>query len=125
MTDKPLILIADDNEDDRTTMATALTGAGYNVIQAIDSGSARKVAREHDVAVAIIDHFMTPHDGVEFARFMQIDKISIPMYLITHEDDSGLLSEATKLGFVGLLKKPVPTNRLVSAVERALKMRHR
>ncbi|HNQ91353.1 MAG TPA: response regulator [Alphaproteobacteria bacterium] len=125
MTDKPLILIADDNANDRAAMADALTKAGYGVIQAIDSGSARRVAREHDVAVAIIDHFMTPHDGVEFARYMQLDKINIPMYLVTHDDDSGLLAEASKLGFVGLLKKPVSSERLVSAVDRGLKLRRK
>jgi len=125
MTETPLILVADDNEGDRSAMALTLKNAGYDVIQAIDSGSARKVAREHDVAVAIIDHFMTPHDGVEFARFMQLDKIDIPMYLVTHEDDSDLLSESSKLGFIGLLKKPVSPQRLISAVERGLKLRER
>ena len=123
MSDAPLILIADDNEQDRSEMAATLKEAGYQVMQAIDSGSARKVAREYDVAVAIIDHFMNPHDGQEFARFMMLDNIKMPMYLVTHDDDTGLLEESAKLGFVGLLKKPVPKARLLSAVERALKLR--
>ena len=125
MTGKPLILIADDNIDDRQVMVSTLIQAGYDVIQAIDSGSARKVVHEHDVAVAIIDHFMTPHDGVEFARYMQLDKINIPMYLITSDDDSGLLAEASKLGFIGLLKKPIQPERLVRTVERGLRLRQK
>lgn len=80
MSDAPLILIADDNEADRSEMANALKEAGYQVMQAIDLGSARKVAREYNVAVAIIDHFMSPHDGLEFARFMVLDHIRMPMY---------------------------------------------
>ena len=126
MTDrKPFILVADDNEQDRSAMAEALKQAGYDVMQAVDSGSARKVANEYDVDVAIIDHFMTPHSGVEFAKFMVYDQINMPMYLVTHEDDSDLLSEATHLGFLGLLKKPVAPDRLIKAVERAIKLRER
>ncbi len=120
MTDRPLILVADDNEADRKAIADALKEAGYNVMQAIDAGSARKVANEYDVAFAFIDHFMTPHDGVEFARYMALDEKNIPMYLVTHDDDTDLLKIALELGFLGLMKKPVDPKRAVSTVAHIL-----
>ncbi|HRK97573.1 MAG: response regulator [Alphaproteobacteria bacterium] len=125
MIDTPIILVADDDEKDRMAIVTALTDAGYTVMQAVDGGSARKVVHDYDVALAFIDHYMTPHDGVEFSRFMTIDKIILPMYLVTHEDDSGLLAESTKLGFAGLLKKPVSAEHVVMAATRALKTREK
>ncbi|MDY0029644.1 MAG: response regulator [Pseudobdellovibrionaceae bacterium] len=120
MSQRPLILVADDDDADRKIIADALKKAGYNVMQAIDAGSARKVANEYDVAFAFIDHFMTPHDGVEFARYMALDEKKIPMYLVTHEDDSDLLKVVLDLGFLGLMKKPVDPKRAVSTVERIL-----
>lgn len=116
-----VILVADDDESDRRGLSKALMDAGYEVMQAIDAGSARKVVHEYHVAAAFIDHFMFPYGAIEFAQFMTIDDIKLPMYLVTHEDDSGLLSEATRLGFIGLLKKPVSPERAIQAVERILK----
>ncbi len=118
-----VILVADDDDSDRQVIVDALTKAGYQVMQAIDAGSARKVVHEYKVAVAFIDHFMTPYSGLDFANFMSLDKIKLPMFLVTHEDDSGLLVESSRLGFLGLLKKPVPAERAVKAVERALSLR--
>ena len=51
---------------------------------------------------------------------MTIDKIILPMYLVTHEDDSGLLAESTKLVLPVLLKKPVSAEHVVMAATRAL-----
>ena len=120
MEDQPVILIADDNDEDRKIIADALREAGFSVMQAIDAGSARKVANEYEVSFAFIDHFMTPYDGVEFARFMAMDGKDIPMYLVTHEDDSDLLTECLRLGFLGLMKKPVDPQRVVSIVRHIL-----
>lgn len=113
-----LILVADDNEADRVSLASVLMEAGYPVMQAVDGGTARRVMNEYPVAVAFIDHFMDPYGGVDFARFMTIDKISVPMFLVTQDDDSGLLMEATKLGFTGLLKKPVSPERVLAFAAR-------
>ncbi len=123
MTDAPLILIADDNKDDRLAMVKNLEAHGFRVIQAIDGGSARKVIHEHDVACCIIDHFMSPHGGLEFARGARLDHISLPMMMVTSEETADLLVESTHAGFMGYLKKPVEAERLAQAVARMLRVR--
>lgn len=122
MTDAPLILIADDNQDDRLEMVKNLEAHGYRVIQAIDGGSARKVIHEHDVAACIIDHFMAPHGGLEFARDARADGIILPMMMVTSEETMDLLVESTHAGFIGYLKKPVAPQRLAQAVARMLRV---
>lgn len=122
MTDAPLILIADDNKDDRLEMVKNLEAHGYRVIQAIDGGSARKVIHEHDVAAAIIDHFMAPYGGLEFARGARLDGIILPMMMVTSEETMDLLVESTHAGFMGYLKKPVAPERLAQAVQRMLRV---
>ena len=119
----PLILIADDSEVSRQFMANTLTAAGYNIIQAIDGGSALKVIHEHPVSIAIIDHFMTPHGGFDFAKQVKIGKFNIPMIMVTNEETSDLLIETTRHGISKYLRKPVEPKRLVETVQRTLRER--
>lgn len=121
MTTAPLILIADDSQVSREFMANTLKAAGYEVIQAIDGGSAIKVIHEHPVAMAIIDHFMSPHGGFDFAKQVRIGKFNIPMIMITNEETSDLLIETTRHGISKYLRKPVEPKRLIETVQRTLR----
>jgi two-component system response regulator FlrC len=116
-----LVLIADNNEADRQSMAGALESAGFWVIQAIDGGSALKVVHEHKVAVAIIDHFMAPHGGFEFAKLLMVEHRDVPLILVTDKESSDLLIEARRYDISRFLKKPVDPARLVEAVRRAIR----
>lgn len=117
----PLILVADDSELSREYIANILKPAGYRVIQAIDGGSALKVATEHFVDMAIIDHFMVPYGGFEFARKIQNEGLNLPLLLVTSEETSDLLIEAAKYGIGSYLRKPVDPQRLLTAVRRTLR----
>jgi tRNA(Arg) A34 adenosine deaminase TadA/CheY-like chemotaxis protein len=117
----PLILIADDSQVSRELMSNTLKAAGYEVIQAIDGGSALKVIHEHPVKVAIIDHFMAPHGGFDFAREVKNSKLNLPMIMVTNEETSDLLIETTRHGIGKYLRKPVDPKRLVETVRRSLR----
>ncbi|MBL8636986.1 MAG: response regulator [Alphaproteobacteria bacterium] len=121
MDDSPLVLIADNNQVSREQMANTLLASGYRVIQAIDGGSALKVVKEHSVSVAIIDHFMDPHGGFDFARTLRNSGKKIPMILVTDEETSDLLMQITRHGISRYLKKPVDPKRLGEAVKRTLR----
>lgn len=121
MSDDDLILIADDSQISREHMANILQSAGYRVMQAIDGGSALKVIHEHQVALAIIDHFMAPKGGFDFARQLQADRIALPLIMVTNEETSDLLVETTRYGFSQYMRKPVDPKRLTEAVRRLLR----
>ncbi len=121
MSNAPLILLADDSQISRELLANTLKAAGYNVIQAIDGGSAMKVVKEHKIALAVIDHYMAPHGGLEFARQLQNDKISLPMIMVTNEETSDLLLETTRYGISGYMRKPVDQARFLELVRRTLR----
>lgn len=123
MSEAPLILIADDSQVSREYLANILITAGYQVIQAIDGGSAFRVVKEHNVALAIIDHYMEPYGGLEFARGLRISDINIPMIMVTNEETSDLLVEITKQGISGYLRKPADEKHLKEMVRRALRTR--
>lgn len=121
MPDSPLILIADDSQISREFLANTLKTAGYNVIQAIDGGSALKVIHEHRVAIAIIDHYMAPHGGFDFAKQVKLNKLDLPMIMITNEETSDLLIETTRHGINKYMRKPVDPKRFVETVRRTLR----
>lgn len=122
MNEAPLILLADDSEVSREYMNNILSTAGYRVIQAIDGGSAMKVVTEHKVSLAIIDHYMAPYGGLEFARNLEIADIRLPMIMVTNEETSDLLVEITKRGIAGYLKKPADPKHLLEIVKRTLRL---
>ncbi len=118
---QPRILLADDSQVSRELMANVLIAAGYDIIQAIDGGSALKVIHERPVSLAIIDHFMSPYGGFDFAKQVRGGKFKIPMIMVTNEDTSDLLIETTRHGISSYLRKPVDPKRLVELVRRTLR----
>lgn len=119
--EKPLILIADDSEVSREYLAHILMTAGYDVIKAIDGGSAFKVVNERKVDLAIIDHFMAPYGGLDFAKGIRLNNLDLPMVMITNEETSDLLFEVSKYNISMLLHKPVDPSRLLEVVRRSLR----
>lgn len=116
-----LILVADDSAVSREYIANILIPAGYRVIQAIDGGSALKVVREHEVDLAIIDHYMQPYGGLEFAKEIVAADLGLPMLMVTQEETSDLLLELSRHGVHNLLKKPVDPKRLLETIRRLLR----
>ena len=121
MSEAPLILIADDSLVSREYLSNILLSAGYQVIQAVDGGSAFRVVKEHNVALAIIDHYMEPYGGLEFAKGLKIADINIPMIMVTNEETSDLLVEVTRHGMAGFLRKPADEKHLKEMIRRALR----
>lgn len=118
---KPLILIADDSEVSREYLANILIASGYDVIRAVDGGSALKVVAEHDVALALIDHHMQPLGGLDFAKSIHSRRLTLPMVMITSEVTSDLLLQITKYNISTYLQKPVDPARLTEVVRRSLR----
>lgn len=117
----PTILLADDNGPTRDLIASILTPAGYQVVQAEDGEAALYVAQAGRVDCAIIDQYMTPVGGFEFARLLEKEQKTFPMILITAHETSDLLVEARDNGFTQILKKPIQPERLLKMVQHVLR----
>lgn len=124
--DDKLILIVDDNEPTRQLLAGILGSIGYSTVQAEDGGSAAKVVRERAVDCAIVDQYMEPMGGFEFAKHLKDYEIKAPpMIMITAHETSDLLQKAIENGFRYILQKPVTPDRLAMTVERCLRQAQR
>lgn len=117
------ILIAEDNDVSREMMAGVLRNQGYRIYGAIDGESAIKVVEDREIDLAFVDVNMTPRGGFEFVKYLVVKGINLPVILVTANDSSDLLMEATALGVQRIIQKPVQPELLIQIAQRLLKQR--
>lgn len=116
---KPLIMVVD---DDRLVLATVVAGlkqADFEVIEADNGDDAILLARKHKPALAILDMRMQGKSGMDVARYLAANTTTGFMFLSAF-GDSDIIEEATRLGALGYLVKPLDVKQIVPAVQAAL-----
>jgi response regulator NasT len=116
---KPQILVVD---DDRLVLATVVAGlkqADFDVLEADNGDDAILLARRHRPALAILDMRMQGKSGMDVARYLAANTNTGFMFLSAF-GDADIIDEATKLGALGYLVKPIDVKQIVPAVRGAL-----
>jgi CheY-like chemotaxis protein len=113
------ILIVDDNAPFRHLMVAFLRKGGYNTLEADDGLAALAMLQIEKVDAILLD-LMMPVSGFAFMEEYIEQGYKLPVVLITGDQSSDVLTRSSKLGFVGVLKKPVTETRILQIVERAL-----
>lgn len=118
------ILIIDDNDAVRSTMARILTLAGYETVIAADGneGLARMRAERPDLIIT--DIIMPEKEGIETIRQILAEQPTARIMAVSGGGRHGnmdFLSAARKLGAMEVLEKPFEPDELVSRVARCLK----
>lgn len=117
------ILIAEDNDVSREMMSSILRTQGYKVFGAIDGESAIKVVDERPIDLALVDINMSPRSGFDFIKHLLVKGLDIPVVIVTGDDSSHILMEATAFGVVQVIQKPIDPDKLLQVVFRILKRR--
>jgi guanine deaminase len=117
------ILVAEDNELSRELISGVLRTQGYRVYGAIDGQSAIKVTEDRDIDMAFIDVNMAPSGGFDFIRHLVVNSIDIPVVIITADDSSHILMEATALGVAQVIQKPIEPDKILRIAYRILSRR--
>jgi len=105
----PLILVVDDNEDNRFTLSMRLETSGYfNLALAANGREALDVMRSQPVDLVLLDIMMPELDGYGVLEAMQSDvKLrAIPVLVISAVDDIGSVVKCIGLGATDYLTKP-------------------
>lgn len=125
MTEKAFInvLIAEDNKVSREMMARILESRGFNILHANDGDEAIELIKKNPVDLAIVDINMEPTGGFEFVKYLVVKGNDVPVVIVTADDSSDLLMEASSLGVRRVLQKPVDPKRLIDTVVHILKRR--
>lgn len=119
MTDRPRILVADDDKLIQSAFSELLESSGYTVIQAWDGDEALAVAQREPPDLILLDIMMPKRNGIQVARDLKLNPATrgIPIIMVTAL--SGAPGAQLTRAEV-YLKKPVRPGDLLEHVRRVL-----
>jgi CheY-like chemotaxis protein len=123
MADAASILLVDDNDDARVTVARVLEMAGYGVVQAANARAATALLKERMPDLVITDIFMPEGDGFEMLSELREREPAIPVIAISGggaRQGQDVLATASRLGARKVLHKPFARRQLLDAITEAL-----
>ena len=114
------ILTVDNSRTMRDMLRLALTGAGFEVVQAVDGVDGLGVLERENPELVITDINMPKMDGfgfIEGAR--KIDRFRVvPILVLTTESDPEKKMRAKTAGATGWIVKPFDPVKLVDVIRR-------
>ncbi len=119
------VLVVDDEADLRKSARLILTKAGYDVIEAEDGEKAIQAVRSGDnplmLDAIIMDLVMPKVNGVEAIAYIRSQFRGVPILVLTGHPSIENATHLHKQGVVDYLVKPIVPDKLVAAVEKAVK----
>lgn len=123
-TDKPEVLIIDDNVDIRTYLRSVLSEK-YNVSEAADGKVGLELARKIVPDIVLSDIMMPVMDGLAFCQQLKTDKAisHIPVILLTARSLDEQRAEGYEHGADAYLSKPFSLRLLLSRIDNLIESR--
>jgi len=116
------LLVVDDEPSILTTLQKALTLEGY----AVDVAGGVKVAedklKKRTYDLCLFDVALPDGDGLQILRSMRAAKIETPVVMMSGHATIDVAVQATRLGALNFLEKPLNTDALLINVETALRL---
>jgi len=118
------VLVVDDEADMRKSIRLILTQADYDVVEAEDGEQAIAAIRSGDnpllLSAIICDLVMPKVGGMEAIAFFRSQFPGVPILVLTGHLNIENMSELYKQGVVDCLVKPIASEKLLAAVEKAV-----
>ncbi len=123
-TEKPLVLIADDNADVRAYISSCLS-TDYNLLIAKDGQECEELAFEHTPDLIISDVMMPFKDGFEVCQTLKTDERTshIPIIMLTAKADIDSKLQGLEHGADVYLMKPFNKEELLLRIKKLLELR--
>jgi DNA-binding NtrC family response regulator len=117
----PRILVVDDEADIRGLLSEILAEEGYEVEAAADAASARRALARAEPNLVLLDIWMPDTDGITLLReWSEKHTLRCPVVMLSGHGTVETAVEATKLGALDFVEKPLSLAKLLRTVERAL-----
>ena len=118
MSDRPVVVVAEDDEDILRLVATRLDRDGYEVVQTRDGAQALAAVRERRPDLALLDVSMPALDGLEvLARIRGDEELAeIRVVLLTAMAQEHDVRRAFEAGADGYVRKPFSLAELSAKV---------
>lgn len=115
------ILVVDDAPDIRSLIGEILSDEGYQVIEAADAVEARQKRNQYHPDLILLDVWMPGDDGISLLReWAEAGTLNVPVVMISGHGSVEAAVEATRIGAIDFIEKPVSMAKLLMTVQRAL-----
>jgi solute carrier family 13 (sodium-dependent dicarboxylate transporter), member 2/3/5 len=122
--EKPIILLIDDEDQFRTTLARRLSMRGYNVLDVDNGEDAIKIVRHDNPEVVLLDLKMPKMDGIQTLRELKNIRPEVQVIMLTGHGDVESARVTGKHDVFGYLQKPCPVDEVIEKIEAARQERH-
>ena len=113
------VLVIDDEEDIRDTVAMILKDSGYQVATAPDGHAGLECCRDFDPQIVITDVRMPRMGGLEFLEAIKLRMPDIEVVVVTAFGEMDLAVKALQLDASDFITKPISEAALQVALKRA------
>ena len=115
------ILVVDDEHGIRDLLWEILNDEGHNVELAENAAQARAARNREQPDLVLLDIWMPDTDGVTLLKeWSSTGLLSMPVIMMSGHATIDTAVEATKIGALAFLEKPITLQKLLKAVEQGL-----
>lgn len=123
MSNRPKILVADDDKDIVSLVAWALQDAGYATVQAVDGLEALRMTVQQDPDLLVLDLGMPGLEGDAVLRILKArgEDTAPPVIFLTAKASANDRAKGLTMGAADYMIKPFDVAELVARVGNALR----
>ena len=116
------ILVVDDEVGIRELLLEILADEGHQVLLAESAGEARRLRESHRPDLVLLDIWMPDTDGISLLKeWAASGQLGMPVVMMSGHGTIETAVEATRIGALDYLEKPIALQRLLATVKRALR----
>ncbi|HEX2138785.1 MAG TPA: sigma-54 dependent transcriptional regulator [Woeseiaceae bacterium] len=120
------VLVVDDEADIRALIQEILTDENYQVTVAANAAEARTARKENRFDLVLLDIWMPDTDGISLLReWSEHGDLETPVVIMSGHGTVDTAVEATRLGALDFVEKPLSIAKLLRPVERGLESSRR
>jgi two-component system, OmpR family, response regulator VanR len=120
-TDRPNVLIVDDDTLSRATLSEMMDNYGFDVIVASDGAEGLEKYKKFQPQLIITDIYMPHMNGVVLLNKIKSQAPNIPVILMTGFSHYKQLLEGTRFPPDGFLPKPISMDQLFETISTVIK----
>ncbi len=116
------ILVVDDEIGIRELLSEILFDEGYQVHLAENAAQARDFRNEREPDMVLLDIWMPEVDGIALLKeWVEQDLLTMPVVMMSGHGTIETAVEATRIGAVDFLEKPIALQKLLSTIVKTLR----
>ena len=116
------ILVVDDEMGIRELLSEILADEGHSVLLAENAAAARKIRSEKRPDLVLLDIWMPDTDGISLLKeWSSTGLLTMPVVMMSGHGTIDSAVEATRVGAIDFLEKPIALQKLLGTVKKALK----